>query len=349
MSRGPSRPGPAPAADAPGPASERRRRLLAAGALLAGAPTGAAAQPSAPPLKGPYTLAVTDSPHALPVLIAANLNFFAAEGLPLKVVHFPVGRIGLERLLAGEVHFATVADAPIMFASLRRTDFSIVATITRSIGDNSMIVRNDRGIRTPADLRGKRIGTLRGSGGHFFIDTFLLYNGLSSSDINFVALEPTQVASALVRGEIDAAGLFGTFASEALRQLGPDGRILPGPAFFAVMFNLVSAAGVPDGDVVRLLRAVERANELIRRSPAEARRLGASILKVDVKEIERTWEAFEYRLQLSQPLVSQLEAQVRWALREKLATAPPRTPEYLDMIRVEPLRQIDPRAVRLVR
>ncbi len=320
--------------------------------MLAGLPGNAAARFAAAPARGPMTLAVTDSPHALPVLIAERMDLFAAEGLPLRVVHVPVGRIGLERLLAGELQFATVADAPIMFASLQRSDFSIIATITRSIGDNSMVVRTDRGIARPADLRGKRIGTPRASGGHFFVDTFLLYYGLTTAEITLVLLEPSQIADALVRGDIDAAGLFGTLASEALRRLGPRGGIVPGPNFFAVMFNLVSApasAGVSDAIVVKLLRAVERANALIRRNPAEARRLAADILKVDVKEIERTWDAFEYRLQLAQPLVSQLEAQVRWALREKLVPSSSRAPEYLDMIRLEPLRQLDARAVRLVR
>ncbi|MBY0437915.1 MAG: ABC transporter substrate-binding protein [Burkholderiales bacterium] len=329
-----------------------RRRLLAAGTTLALLPGGAAAQATSGAGRSPLTLAVTDSPHALPVLLADKMGFFAAEGLPLRVLHFPVGRIGLERLLAGEVQFATVADAPIMFASLKRNDFSIIATVTRSIGDNSMVVRNDRGIQKPGDLRGKRIGTPRASGGHFFVDTYLLYYGLTTADITLVLMEPTRVVDALVRGEVDAAGLFGTFASDALRQLGPNGRIAPGPGFFAVNFNLVSAsasAGVSDADAARLLRAVERANEFIRRNPAEARQVAAGILKIDVKEVERTWDAFEYRLHLSQPLVSQLEAQVRWALREKLVPPGTRAPEYLDMVRVEPLRQVDPRAVRLVR
>jgi ABC-type nitrate/sulfonate/bicarbonate transport system substrate-binding protein len=354
-------------------AGRSRRRLLAAGSLLgagavlpawpracaaaAAATASATAQGPAQAAaagagRGPLTLAVTDSPHALPVLIAEKLGYFAAEGLPLRVLHFPVGRIGLERLLAGEVHFATVADAPIMFASLKRNDFSILATITRSIGDNSMIVRADRAIQKPGDLRGKRVGTPRGSGGHFFVDTYLLLHGLTMADITLVPLDPARTVEALVRGEVDAAGLFGTFASEALRQLGPNGRVVPGPAFFAVNFNLVSAqasAGVSDADALRLLRAVERANELIRRNPAEARLLSSGILKLELKEVERSWEAFEYRLHLAQPLILQLEAQVRWALREKLVPPGSRAPEFLDMIRVEPLRQLDPRAVRLAR
>jgi NitT/TauT family transport system substrate-binding protein len=299
----------------------------------------------------PLTLAVTDSPHALPVLIAEKLGYFAEEGLPLKIVHVQVGRIGLERLLAGEVQFATVADTPIMFASLRLKDFRIVATTTRSTGENTMITRTERGIRTAADLKGKRIGVPRGSGGHYFVDTYLLYNGLTTADVRIVVMEASEVVDALVRGDVDVAGLFGVFASTALQRLGANARILTVPDFFSVSFSIVTvpaSAGVSDADVGRLLRAVQRAIELIRSNPGKARALSADILKVDAAEIARTWNDFEYRLHLDQPMVAQLEAQVRWALREKLVPADTRMPDFLDLIRSEPLRKLDPRAVRLV-
>lgn len=328
--------------------------MLAAGTMLAALPASASVRAQVPPGAGagPLTLAVAESPYTLPLLIAEKLNYFAAEGLALRVMRSPVGRVNLERVLSGEAHFATVADAPIMFASMKRRDFGIVATISRSFGTNGMMVRADRGIEKPADLRGKRIAAPRGSGGHFFVDTFLLFHGLTTADVILVQMESTRIVDALVNGDIDGAGIFGALAYHAQRRLGSNARIVPGPAFFAVNFNLVSApasSGVSDADVLKLLRAVERANELIRRNPAQARQLAAGILKVEPHEVERTWDSFEYRLQLAQPLIAQLEAQVRWAMREKLLPPGSSAPDFLDLVRAEPLRQLDARAVRLVR
>jgi len=333
-------------------ARRSRRRLLAAGMMLAGLPAAAAGPGTDGAARGPLTLAVADSLYTLPLLIAEKMGYFALEDLQLRLIRLPVGRLNLQRLLAGEVQFATVADAPIMFASMKRTDFSILATLSRSFGDSRMMVRADRGIEAPGNLRGRRIGVPRGSGGHFYVDTFLLYYGLTTADVTLVPIESTKLVDALVNGEIDGAGIFGALANDAQRRLGSNARVLPGPAFFAVNFNLVSvpaSAGVTDADALKLLRAVERANELIRRNPAQARQLAVGILKVDPKEVERAWDAFEYRLQLAQPLVAQLEAQFRWAQREKLLPPGSKAPEFLDLIRAEPLRQLDPRAVRLVR
>lgn len=179
--------------------------------LLAADPTGG---------RQPLVLAVAESPVALPALIAEKMAYFKAEGLSLKIVPVRVGRLGLDMVMDGKADFATVADAPIMFASLKRREFSIVATMTRTIAENNFLVRADRGITRPSDLRGKRIGAPRASGGHFFVDTFLLYNGLTMGDVTFVELEPGEVANALVSGRVDAAGLFGTLASDAMRRLG---------------------------------------------------------------------------------------------------------------------------------
>ena len=103
-----------------------------------------------------------------------------------------------------------------------------------------------------------------------------------------------------------------------------------------------------DADLVKLLRAVRRASDLIRAEPERARGIVAAALKANPKEFEEVWKPYDFRLQLAPALLSSLEAQSRWALRDKLVPAGSVLPNYLDFIRPEPLRQVDARAVRLV-
>jgi ABC-type nitrate/sulfonate/bicarbonate transport system substrate-binding protein len=328
------------------PPSPLRRRLIAAAGLAA----AGASHPRPARAARAFRLAVTANPVALPALIAASQDYFAAEGLTVKTVNYKVGRLGLERLLAGEIDFATVADVPIMFESLRRTDFSILAQMTRSSSETVIIARGDRGIVGPSDLRGRRIGAPRASGAHFFVDSYLLYHGLRRHETTFVPLEPDEAAAALARGHVDAAGLFGRLAADALKLLGDRARVLVAPDFFSIKVNIVSAPavrGISDDDAERLLRAIARANELIARSPGKARAIGAEALGMDVRDVERIWKGYEFKLQLGQPLLSQLESQVRWAQREGLMPPGARVPDYLDLLRPAPLRRVDARAVRL--
>lgn len=297
------------------------------------------------------TLAVADIPYSAPFLIAEAEGYFAAEGLALNVKHYPVGRICLERLLAGEAHFATVADTPIMLAGFSRRDFSILATTTVSGRENQIVARTDRGIQKPADLQGKRLGVITGTSGHYFADTFLLFHGVKSGTVTEQALDPKDPVGPLLRGDVDAAALFGTHVTEALHRLGPQGQVLAGPTFFSVTFNIVSrpaSQGVSDDDAVKLLRAVQRATVLLQREPERGRAIVAKALKVSVEDLSRTWDDFEFRLQLSQSLITTLEAEARWALRRRLVPAG-EVPDYLALVRTEPLKRLDARAVRLIK
>lgn len=295
------------------------------------------------------TLAVADIPYSAPVLIAEAEGYFATEGLSLNVKHYPVGRVCLEQLLAGEAHFATVADTPITLAGFTRRDFSILATTTVSGRENQIVARTDRSIQTPTDLSGKRLGVIQGTSGHYFADTFLLFHGVKLDSVIEQPLNTKDPVGALIRGEVDAAALFGIYVTDALNRLGPQGRIIAGPTFFSVTFNIVSRPanqGVSDDDALKFLRAVQRATVLLQREPHRARGIVAKALKVSEEDLSKTWDGFEFRLQLSQSLVTTLEAEARWAMRRKMVSAG-ELPDYLDLIRTEPLKKLNARAVRI--
>ena len=297
------------------------------------------------------TLAVSDNAYAAPALLAEAKGYFAEEGLKLKVIHCSIGRICLQHLLDGEAHFATVADLPIVMASFQRRDFGIVTTLTTSGREYRMVARPDHGIRRAEDLRGKRIGTIKGSSGEYFTQAYLLYHGIDRAEVTLTAVDSLDPVGALARGEVDAAGLFEPHVRNAQRQLGGKVALLPASGIFTSTFNLVSvaaSAGATDEALARLLRALQRAVTLMRNEPVIARTIVARALRLDPGALVRSWEDFDFKLQLGQPLITHLEAQGRWALREHLAPADTPLPDYLNMIRSAPLRQIDPRAVRLV-
>lgn len=297
------------------------------------------------------TLAVADVPYSAPVLVAEAEGYFAAEGLSLNIKHYPVGRICLAQLLAGKAHFATVADTPITLAAFTRKDFNILATTTVSGRENQIVARTDRGIQAAADLAGKRLGVIQGTSGHYFADTFLLFHGVKLDSITEKPLDPRDPVEALVRGDVDAAALFGTHVADAVNRLGAKGQVLPGPAFFSVTFNIVSrraSEGVSDDDALKFLRAVQRANVLLRREPDRARAIVARALRVSERDLLKTWDGFEFRLQLSQSLVTGLEAQARWAVRRGMAP-PGELPDYLELMRTEPVKKVYARSVHIIK
>jgi NitT/TauT family transport system substrate-binding protein len=322
----------------------RVRAYIAAVLLAAGMPVAAASH-------APTVIAVLENTFAAPVYVADANGYFAAEGLDVRLDRCKVGRTCMEKLLSGQAQFATSADTPLMFASLKDPRFSILASLTTSSMENRIVVRHDRGIRSVADLKRKRIGAIKGTSSHYFLSTVLTYNGFSAADASLSWLDPADLNGPIVRGEIDAVSVFGTQMHDLLRDLGGRGVALPPVRYFSVIFNMVGgprSASVHGDDDVKLLRALRRAEEFIRKNPDRSITMVADALKVDRSVLAGTWGHYEFRLHLGQALVHVLESQFRWATREQLVPAATSMPDFLDLLRPGPLRQVDPRAVRLV-
>lgn len=235
-------------------------------------------RPAAAPCGGPAAV-------FSPTLVAGWQGLFAAEGLAVEIVPCVNGRRCLKHLADGEADIATVADTPIVSAVHAGVAFQILATMTTS-RDNSFVVRTDRGIASPADLRGKRIGFVRSTTGHYFTDTFLTFHGIALDQVTLVELDAARAPQQLAAGEVDAAGLYQPHGPAALRLLGDKGRVLPAPRLYTATMNLVARPGVSDADATKLLRALQRATAYLVADPARAQALVASKLKLDPKVVD---------------------------------------------------------------
>lgn len=124
----------------------------------------------------------------------------------------------LEALNAGAIDCGGVGDAPFAFAraaGLRAK--AIVAT--RSPGaSTALLVPHGSGARTFADLKGRTIGTGKGSVGHFLVVAARNQAGLSSKDINLAFLAPADAKAAFVGGSIDAWSTWSQYVWLAVAQ-----------------------------------------------------------------------------------------------------------------------------------
>lgn len=297
------------------------------------------------------TLAVADLPFFAPVLIAEKQGYFKAEGLDLKVIHCPNGKRCLEHLLDGEANIATAADTPLVFASLESGAFSVVATIATSSRETRFLALKKKNINEPRDLKGKRLGVVLGTSGHYFLDGFLLFHGISPSQTTIVGLDPKNAHESLIRGDVDAAMFYQPHSYLAEKELGSRVTTLDSPKFLSTTINLVTAVKerAPSfAQMVSLLRAIQRANRLIHEEPAMAKKLVAESLALNESMLTEIWPNYNFSLSLGQQLVSTMESQSRWAIRSSLVHSRA-TPDYLDYINTEPLLQVSPKSVTLLK
>ena len=298
-------------------------------------------------------LVVADAPTLLTglVSIAAAKGYFAEQGLKVEIKDYKTGDDATRAMFEGAADIATVAETAFVFDSLREKDFSLFSTIGSWDNEVKIVARADRNINSIADLRGKRVGTHPKISVHYFLTQALLKHGLTMRDVKPVFKKAGELPAALEAGEIDAFSLREPFIGEAAQRLKGNVKVFAEPGLYWKSFSLVARnktlAERPDA-LQRFLRALHKAEMLVREQPREAAGILAERLNSTPEKIAADLEQVKLRLGLEQRLVYVLENVAAWALDENLLTAKA-VPNYLLMINSDVLRAVKPNAVTLIR
>ena len=90
-------------------------------------------------------IGVALQPSSALIIIALENGYLSAEGLEIDVKTYPSGkRALLDGLFTGDVDLVSASDAPIVFNSFARQDFSVIASIFSADNFNRVIARRDR-------------------------------------------------------------------------------------------------------------------------------------------------------------------------------------------------------------
>jgi len=297
------------------------------------------------------TLGVEASLLPAAVWVAENKGYFEEEGLALTIKPFDSGRASFLAMLNGEVDISTVAPTPIMFKSFARDDFSIFSTFVYSYEDVKVIARKDKGITEAADLVGKRVGTPAGTTGQFFVEAFMIRNGLLPGGVEVVDISPSGLPEALKNDQVDAIVIWEPHAYNAQKLLGDMAVQLPSSDVYKETFNFMVmkkfAQAHPEA-LVRFMKAIDQATDFIKNHKKEAQAIVAARLNLDKVVMTSLWDDFIFDISLDQSLIITLEDEARWAIKNKL-TDKTQVPNYLNYIYFDALEKVKPGAIGIIR
>jgi NitT/TauT family transport system substrate-binding protein len=298
----------------------------------------------------PLRIAVSQTPLSLPFYVADSLGYFVNEGLNLQMHDVVGGHRAMKQLQEGKADLATSSEAVVMFNSFQGNNFAVIASFVSSDDDVKIITRADTEINHPKHLAGKLFGTVTGSASHYYLETLLLLNGINANEVRVRNLQPEDMATALKNREVDAIAIWEPYPFKALNAV-PGAKMLTKSSVYRLTFNLVvhkKHLGARDVELVKILRALDRAEQFINNHPQEAKAILLKRLKLDQTFIDWIWPSYNYHLTLDQSLLTTLEGEARWARQEGLVKGD-KSPNYLTFIYDGPLRKANSAAVSIIK
>jgi len=258
-----------------------RRRLLAAGGLLAGAAALGAAcgqRPgqSPPAAARPDTLRFISwsAPRAeqANLFVARERGYFRDQGIDFEYRAGQGTGDAMKQLLAGNGDVAFVGPEVIYFTADQGGD---AVGIYNTYPQNLFVILSwpEAAVRAPADLKGKTIGVLsQASSSRYTVLTLLALAGLKEADVTLVATGPSPAP--LLEHKVDAWSTIATTADAVQRQSGQTFAVLPARDYLNLPTDLFATTRQlylerPDL-LVRFLRAVRQGTEYTIAHPTES-------------------------------------------------------------------------------
>lgn len=302
----------------------------------------------------PINMTIAAEMSLLPatVWVAEKLGYFKEAGLNLTIREFDSGRNALENMLKDKtINMATVAQTPIVFNSFNKEDYVIIATMAHSIDDVKVLARKDHGIKTAADLKGKKVGATLRSTGHYFLEGFLSNHNMNLNDIKLHDVNAAKLKDKLISGELDAITSWEPHIYNTKKVLDKSKlTLLLSPiAFRKDFFFTVNKAYTTNNKehVARFLKAVLKAEQYIKENPTQAQNITAEKISADPVIVKNIWDAFIFEITLEQSILVGLEDEAQWAI--DIGYTKNKAPNYLEFIHHHSLQNLKPEAVNIIR
>lgn len=292
-----------------------------------------------------YAMPVTVA--AIPVYVAAEKGFWADEGLNVKVQMFSAGRLALDALLSGNAQVMSVSETPLVFAMSQGHPIYIVATVTRH-QETKFIGRRDRGVASAEDLKGKTIATLPGTNSDYFMYRLLQSADISTGDVHILSLQPPNMVSALVRGDIAGYFAWEPHIYYGRQQLG-DNAIVIGPddlyhGRHCIAMNQDFVQKNPEV-VVKLLKGLVKAQDYVHEHAEDAKAIVAKYTNTNTALIGSLWPEYDVRVELGRELLDILGDEAKWVMTQSGSTGD--LPQLRNFIYTDGLLAVRPESVTI--
>jgi sulfonate transport system substrate-binding protein len=245
---------------------------------------------------------------------------FGKEGIILEYRRFIAGPPMVEAFAGGRLDFGQVGDQPAIQARANGIDVKVIAIYSSGYKGHGLVVPVGSSIKTPADLKDKKVGVTVGSIAHRLLFLYLKNSGLTPKDIKIVNLTPPDIKTSLATKHIDAAVLWDPYVSAI--ELEKIGVFIADSSGLKLNANplIVSsefARNYPEV-VRRLLKVYLKSENWIRQNPEKALAIVAKDTGFKPEVLSRALPRVSFDLRLNKDVLETFADTANFLKEEKV-------------------------------
>lgn len=235
---------------------------------------------------------------------------FGKDGIKFELSKFASGPALISAITGGSLDFGQVGDQPAIQAKANNVDIKAIGVYSTTDKANALIASKTSGITKIADLKGKKVGVTIGSTGQQLLYIYLKSVGLTTADIQQVNLQPGDIVSALVSGNIDAAVTWEPYVTLSIAKAGA-AQIADGTGYKKEVDVIVGTSKFLQANpdvTVRLLRVLDQAQQWIAGNRDQALAIVAKDAGLDASALAPAYNKVSLDIRLTDEDIQSVKA-----------------------------------------
>lgn len=165
-----------------------------------------------------HTLAVDGQ-----IWLGIDRGDFAKNGVEFQLSEFTTGLELFQAMIGGSIDMLATGAVLSNFPARGQGKVFLINDV--EFATAQLWVHPDQGVKTIADLKGKKISTTAGTTAHVFLDSALRANGVDPKDVEIVNQRMSDAVTSFISGAVPAVALWVPF-NIAVREKSPGAKML---------------------------------------------------------------------------------------------------------------------------
>ncbi|MGM9944409.1 MAG: aliphatic sulfonate ABC transporter substrate-binding protein [Lysinibacillus sp.] len=226
---------------------------------------------------------------------------FAEVDVEISWTEFQSGPPQFEGIAAGKLDITEVGNTPPLSGQAAGIDFKQIALLSNGETNNAILLPDGSDIQSVKDLEGKKVAVAKGSSAFGLLYAAFEKEGVDSSKVEVIQLQPDEAQPAFENGSVDAWATWEPFIS--YQTVGNDAKpLIKGidVETYGAMFTIARTAFTErNSDLVDIyLEVYQKATNWMTDNPQEAVQFFADLKEIDPVIVEEVLKNTPYKMQV---------------------------------------------------